>query len=92
MHLLALGDEETILKEANGIYENLSKSGIEVLFDDRVGISAGEKFADADLLGMPYRVVVSERSLKENGVEVKKRIEEKGEIISVDELLKILVP
>ena len=92
VHLLALGDGEAVLKEANGIYENLSKSGIEVLFDDRVGISAGEKFADADLLGMPYRVVVSERSLKENGVEVKKRIEEKGEIISVDELLKILVP
>lgn len=58
VHLLALGDDEEIFKEADKIYESLSKANIEVLFDDRKEISAGEKFADADLLGMPYRVVV----------------------------------
>jgi len=88
-HLLALGEEAEVLKEANKIYETLQKSKIEVLFDDRVGISAGEKFADADLLGMPYRLVVSERSIKENGIEIKKRNEKKGKIISLNELLKI---
>ena len=89
VHLLTIGDSEKVLKEAEGIYEHLSKANIEVLFDDRLELSAGEKFADADLLGMPYRVVVSERSMKENGVEIKKRNEEKGKIISKDELTKL---
>ena len=67
-----------------------------MLFDDRDEISPGEKFADADLLGMPYRVVVSARSMKDlpagagNGVEVKKRNEEKGKIISVEQLIELL--
>jgi prolyl-tRNA synthetase len=89
VHLLALGDDEEVLKEAEKIYESLEKAGIEVLFDDRAGMSAGEKFADADLLGMPYRAVVSARSMKENGIELKKRTEEKGKIVNLDELLKL---
>lgn len=92
VHLLSLGEDETVQNEANKVYEELLKNNIEVLFDDRVGLSAGEKFADADLLGIPNRVVVSVRSMKENGVEVKKRSEEKGNVISVDELLNGLVP
>ena len=90
VHLLSLGEDEEVIKSANEVYEELMKKNIEVLFDDRVGIMAGEKFADADLLGMPYRVVVSARSLKENGVEIKKRTEEKGSVISREELVKIL--
>ena len=89
IHLLALGENEIVFKEANKIYESLQKNNIEVLFDDRKENSAGEKFVEADLLGIPYRVVVSERSMKENGLEVKKRNEEKGRIISLDELLKL---
>jgi len=92
VHLLLLGEDENIKKEANHIYDILIKKDIEVLFDDRREISAGEKFADADLLGMPYRIVVSARSMKENGVEVKKRNEEKGTIVSLEELLKLLEP
>lgn len=90
VHLLALGDSEVVGKEAEKIYTELEKKGIEVLFDDRKDLSAGEKFADADLLGMPYRVVVSERSLKEEGVELKKRTEAKGKIVAVDELSSLL--
>lgn len=89
LHLLALGDDEKILMEAEKIYESLLKANVEVLFDDRKEVSAGEKFADADLFGIPYRVVVSARSMKENGVEIKKRSEEKGKIVSLDELLKL---
>ena len=89
-HLLVLGDNEMVLKEANQVYEKLQKMGIDVLFDDRSEMSAGEKFADADLLGMPYRILVSERSLKEGGIELKKRNEAKGKIISVDELINLL--
>jgi prolyl-tRNA synthetase len=90
IHLLILGDDETIFTEANKVYESLEKNNIEVLFDDRKEVSAGEKFADADLLGIPYRAVVSARSIKEGGIELKKRTEEKGKIISLDELIDLL--
>jgi prolyl-tRNA synthetase len=90
VHLLSLGEDQKVLAEADDIYEKLKKNKIEVLFDDRKGLSAGEKFADADLLGMPYRAVISERSIKEAGIELKKRTEEKGKIVSIDELLDLL--
>ncbi len=95
LHLLALGEDEEVLKEADKVYEKLVQNNIEVLFDDRKDISAGEKFSDADLLGMPWRAVVSARSLKDlssGGIEIKKRTEEKGKIVSLDELLKLLKP
>lgn len=88
VHLLSLGEDSDVLKEADKVYETLVKNNIEVLFDDRAGMSAGEKFADADLLGMPLRAVVSQRSIKENGIELKKRTEEKGQIVTLDELVK----
>lgn len=81
-HLISLGKNE----EAEKIYKELSSENVEVLFDDR-DVSAGEKFADSDLIGIPYRVVVSEKSLKAGGVEVKKRNEEKSEIIEVGKLI-----
>lgn len=90
LHLLSLGENEQVLNEANRVYEELNKMGIEVLFDDRAGVTAGEKFADADLLGMPYRAVISERSMKENGIELKKRTEDKGKIVNLDELMTVL--
>jgi len=63
------------------------ENDIEVLFDDR-DASAGEKFADADLIGLPYRLVVSEKTLKEKSVELKKRSEEKIEMIKISEIGK----
>lgn len=92
VHLLVLGEDEAVIAEANNYYEKLLQNNIEVFFDDRVGVSAGEKFADADLLGMPLRAVVSARSMKDGGIEIKKRTEEKGEIISLEDLLKKLKP
>ncbi|PIU79494.1 MAG: prolyl-tRNA synthetase, partial [Candidatus Moranbacteria bacterium CG06_land_8_20_14_3_00_43_56] len=67
----------------------LEKKNIEVLYDDR-DVSPGEKFADADLIGIPWRVVVSEKSLKAGGVEVKKRGEKKAETTSIKGLIKKL--
>jgi prolyl-tRNA synthetase len=90
VHILALGESEIVATEANNVYNALTKAGVEVLFDDRTGMSAGEKFADADLLGMPYRAVVSERSMKENGIELKKRTEEKGKVVPLAELIAML--
>jgi len=62
------------------IYQQLSKKGIEILYDDR-DVSIGEKFADADLVGIPTRIVVSEKTLQKNSVEVKKRGEDSVKLI-----------
>jgi prolyl-tRNA synthetase len=73
VHITVLGSKDdsvqsTIDATAEKLYIDLQAAGVEVLLDDRAGLSAGEKFADADLLGMPVRVVVSEKSLKSNAV------------------------
>ena len=70
------------------LYKNLLAKGVEVLYDDREEKSAGEKFADADLIGIPWRVVVSEKTLASKGVEIKRRSEKEAKIISEKELLK----
>jgi prolyl-tRNA synthetase len=90
VHLLALGADEKVCGEADKLYEDLLGKGIEVLYDDRRDVNAGEKFADADLIGIPYRVVVSKRSLDDGGFEIKKRTEDKGKIVKVNELFNLL--
>jgi len=90
-HLLVLGEDENVRNSALDLYSELLKKGIEVLFDDRHDISAGEKFADADLIGIPYRIVVSKRSLADGGYEIKKRTEANGKIVGKDELMNLLV-
>jgi prolyl-tRNA synthetase len=71
------------------IYKDLQASGIEILFDDREGeTSTGEKFADADLIGCPLRLVVSERTLEQDCVEVKKRGEEEKELVKLNQVTK----
>lgn len=74
-------------KEAEDVYQKLKGSGVWVLYDDRNDMGAGEKFADSDLLGIPLRVVVSDRSLEAGGVEVKKRTEKESKILSPEELI-----
>lgn len=88
VHLLVLGENESVKEEANRVYQTLVDNNIEVLFDDRGALSPGEKFADADLIGIPLRAVVSERSMKEGGIEIKKRTEEKGKIITLADLVQ----
>ncbi len=82
LHLLSLNVNE----EADKIYETLTAAGLEVLYDDR-DLSAGEKFADADLIGCPYRLVLSKKSLASGGLELKARSGTQEEIISVDNLI-----
>jgi prolyl-tRNA synthetase len=89
VHVLSLGNSEEVKKNAEKLYGELVEAGIEVLFDDREA-SNGEKFADADLLGMPYRVVVSERSLAAGGAELKKRTDEKGEVVMLETVIDLL--
>jgi prolyl-tRNA synthetase len=75
------------------LYNDLENAGIEVLFDDREE-SPGVKFNDADLLGIPFRVTVSPRTLEKNGVELKKRSQKESEIVPLSEIsarLKMLI-
>ncbi|MFA5386388.1 MAG: aminoacyl--tRNA ligase-related protein [Candidatus Paceibacterota bacterium] len=87
IHLMALGSQK---KEAEKIYQSLQKENIAVLFDDRDDISVGEKFADADLIGIPYRIVISDKTVKEKKVELKKRKEEKARLVTQRQLLKLI--
>jgi prolyl-tRNA synthetase len=73
VHLVALFDKNGKVKEAaDKIYADLVKKGVEVLYDDR-DASAGEKFSDSDLIGIPVRWVISEKTLANNSIEVKDR-------------------
>lgn len=85
VHLIKLGDGAT--EQAEALYTTLTHAGIEVLFDDR-NAQAGEKFADADLIGIPHRIVVSERSLSSGGVEYKKRTATDSEIVAIESVLE----
>jgi prolyl-tRNA synthetase len=91
VHLVALGPDEETMAQAEKLYMDLTKQGVEVLYDDRAEARAGEKFADADLIGIPTRIVVSKKTLAQNGVEVKKRSEAEAKLVSSDEVLKMLV-
>ncbi len=86
VHLVSLGDTQT---QSQSVYDTLTAQGIEVLWDDR-DMTAGAKFADSDLIGIPYRVVVSEKSLAAGGYELKKRSETDSRIVSESELLTVL--
>ena len=73
VHLVSIEDKEgKVKKETDKLYETLVKKGIEVLYDDR-DIRAGEKFADSDLIGIPTRIIISEKTLENGEVEVKER-------------------
>ncbi len=90
-HLLVLGEvTEELQKFGERVYGKLAKSGIEVFYDDRARLSAGEKFFDADLIGLPYRVIFREKTLIQEKVEVKGRSEKEGKLMKLEELIKIL--
>ena len=90
VHLASLGGDSSVLDQAESLYRNLNQRGIRVLWDDR-DVSAGIKFKDADLIGLPWRVVISARTLGEGKVEVKQRTGEQ-ELISIEELFARLQP
>ena len=85
VYLIVLGTSQAVREAAESLYEAMQRQGTEVLYDDR-DESAGVKFNDADLLGMPIRVTVSERSLKQGGAELKLRRAENSEIVPLSEV------
>lgn len=85
VHLISLGKNE----EADKVYDELRKNNIEVLYDDRDAM-AGEKFADADLIGISTRFIISNKSLTAGGGEFSQRGSKESEIIPLDQLIKRL--
>ena len=84
LHLISIDKN----KKTDAIYGKLIAKGIEVFYDDREDISAGEKFADADLIGIPYRATVSKKT--GGKIELKGRTETDVKLVTPTELLKLL--
>ena len=88
VHLMGLNMKKNeIVQICDRVYNELNEKGIEVLYDDRVDAQAGFKFKDADLLGMPLQIIVGDKKLKENKVEVKIRKSGERFDVKVDELI-----
>ena len=89
VHIIELkSDKKAVKTTAQKIYQDLQKQGVQVLYDDRAEKSAGEKFADSDLIGIPFRIVVSEKTLAKNSVEVKERSKSQAKLIKIKVLQK----
>ena len=85
VHLVQLGAAEDVVEQATHVYSDLRSAGISVLYDDR-DASAGVKFNDADLMGMPLRITISKRNLKQSVAEVKVRNESEAASVPLDRL------
>ncbi|RME82728.1 MAG: proline--tRNA ligase [Caldilineae bacterium] len=84
VHIVALKGGFDVAEQ---LYTDLQKAGVEVLYDDREELSAGVKFNDADLIGIPIRLTVGGRSLKQGGVEFKLRSSDEREIVPLDQII-----
>lgn len=87
VYLASIGD---VNKQADTLCQQLETAGVSVIYDDR-DVRPGEKFADAELMGIPYRLVVSERNLESNSVELTNREDGNTEMIPTDKIVNILV-
>ena len=82
-------DNPEVSEKAEKLYSDMQKAGIEVLFDERES-SAGVKFSDCDLMGIPLRVVISPRTIAENRVELQSRDKALQENVSLDNIISRL--
>jgi prolyl-tRNA synthetase len=89
VYIARLGDADAVVRHADALYANLQAAGIAVLYDDR-DLRPGQKFADADLYGIPHRVVISEKTVSQEMYEHKARTATEAEMLSEAELLKTL--
>ena len=91
VHLIEMKSDKKVVKNTTQkIYQDLIKNGVQVLYDDREDKSAGEKFADSDLIGIPFRVVVSEKTLAKGSVELKDRKGGEVKLIKIKQLTKAI--
>jgi prolyl-tRNA synthetase len=89
VYLATIGTDSAVVSAAEALYEDIKANGGEVLYDDR-DVRPGEKFADADLMGIPHRIVISNKTLEAGTLEYKARTDEKARFINENELKKLL--
>lgn len=87
--IIRLGSVTNVTEEAENLYKRLTDAGIDVLYDDR-DMRPGEKFADADLMGIPHRVVISDKTFQTQRYEYKSRTQDEAQLLDMDGLLKVL--
>lgn len=90
VYVARIGADEAVVKAANELYELLQKQNVDVLYDDR-DVRPGEKFSDADLIGIPARVVVSPKTIEQNKFEYKLRQQNEPELLTIEQLLAKLI-
>jgi prolyl-tRNA synthetase len=89
VYLARLGDDEAVTKAADEMYNLLTENNVTVLYDDS-DKRPGEKFADADLIGLPYRIVVSSRTVENGKHELKGRTAPEADLLETEEIVKVL--
>lgn len=89
VYIARLGSDEKVVTEADDLYNHLTENGISVIYDDR-DRSAGDKFGDADLMGIPYRVVVSKKTVEKGEHELKKRTDDQVQSLSSEMIVSTL--
>ena len=91
VHIIAasMNNKDAVLI-SNKLYKSLTEVGIEAIFDERPNVTAGFKFKDADLLGIPLQLIVGEKGLRNNKVEIKKRRSGERILVAIDEAAEIL--
>ncbi len=89
VYIASIGVKPAVVEAAENLYKSLTNAGIEVIYDNR-DVRPGEKFADADLMGIPYRVVVSEKTLASNQYELKGRTEDATQLLDLDSVIKVV--
>lgn len=90
IHLIEIKSSKSdVKKEAERTYKILIDKGFDVLYDDRDDKSAGEKFADADLIGIPWRLVMSQKTLEKKSIELKRRDQQKVKLIKISQLINL---
>ena len=88
VHLIQIENNDKVRKTAEELYDDLQEKGAEVLYDDREK-SAGEKFAEVDLIGIPFRIVVSKKTLEKDCVELKERNKKEFELVKIKKVSQI---
>jgi prolyl-tRNA synthetase len=86
-HIISLCTKPEDHQKAEALYKELISRGEEVLFDDRINIRAGEKFAEADMIGITHRLIVSPKTLAQGSVEYKSRLTGDTKIMSIDSVV-----
>ncbi|MCX7985284.1 MAG: His/Gly/Thr/Pro-type tRNA ligase C-terminal domain-containing protein, partial [Bacteroidetes bacterium] len=91
VHLISVNTNNAeVVKVAEDIYEMLNQNAIDVIYDDRTNVSPGFKFKDADLLGMPLQIIVGEKNIANQKIEVKKRKTNQRQLIDISEVVSFV--